>query len=346
MTQRFSAFILLLALAIAAPRAGSGQGRSSFPTRLETYMTNTAKLTAMERQRLFRGEAVTRLLDADESKEVAILGAVWIDAPMRRYIEAVKDIETFERGGGFKVTRRISSPPRFEDFRELRVPDEDLQDLRRCKVGDCEVKVAASALNRFHSEINWNAPNARASAMAWLQRLAHEYATSYLKGGDAELAVYRDGARPTFVAQEFREMTGAMPELTTHMPNLRRYLLGFPKVSMPEVSSFLYWQETEFGLKPVIRLNHLAIRETAEDAVVINKMLYASHYFWTGIEIRALVPDPARGSGFWFVTVNRSRSDGLAGFTGRIIRGRVRSEVEKGILTALQSTKQMLERAQ
>jgi hypothetical protein len=63
--------------------------------------------------------------------------------------------------------------------------------------------------------------------------------------------------------------------------------------------------------------------------VVISKMLYASHYFWTGIEIRALVPDPVRGSGFWLPTVNRSRSDGLSGFTGKMIRGRVRSEVEK-----------------
>ena len=343
MTRSLSVLALLLAVAIALPRAESSQGRTSFPARLESYMTDTAKLTAVERQRLLRGEAVTRLLDADESKEVAILGAVWIDAPMRRYIQAVSDIESFERGGGFKVTRRISSPPKLDDFRELRIPDEDLQDLRRCKVGDCEVKVAASALTRFHSEINWSAPNAQASAMAWLQRLALEFATSYLKGGDAELAVYRDGSRPTFVAQEFREMSDAMPELTMHLPNLRRYLLGFPKVSMPEVSSFLYWQETEFGLKPVIRLNHLVIRETADDAVVINKLLYASHYFWTGIEIRALVPDPARGNGFWFATVNRSRADGLSGFTGRVVRGRVRSEVEKGIQAALQSTKQLLE---
>jgi hypothetical protein len=58
-----------------------------------------------------------------------------------------------------------------------------------------------------------------------------------------------------------------------------------------------------------------------------------------------LVPDASRGNGFWFVTVNRSRSDGLSGFTGRLIRGRVRNEVEKGVLTAVQSTKQLLERA-
>jgi hypothetical protein len=340
-----AASALLIVFAIASPRAAFNQSGTSFPGRLERYMADTAKLTAVERQRLMRGEAVTKLLPADESKEVAILGAVWINAPMQRYIAAVNDIESFERGSGFKITRRISSPPRLEDFRALRVSDEDLQDLRRCRVGDCEVKVAESALKRFHSEVNWNAPNAQANAMAWIQRLALEYATSYLKGGDAELAVYRDSSRPTFVAQEFREMTDAMPELTAYMPNLRRYLLGFPKVSLPEVSSFLYWQETEFGLKPTIRLNHVVIRETAEDAVVINKMLYASHYFWTGIEIRALVPDRSRGNGFWFATVSRSRSDGLTGFTGRLIRGRVRGEAEKGILTALQSTKQLLERA-
>ena len=340
-----SGLTLLMLLAVAMPRAATSQGPAAFPARLERYLTDTVKLTAVERQRLMRGEVMTRLLPADENKEVAILGAVWIDAPMHRYIQAVSDIESFERGGGFKITRRISAPPRLEDFRALRVPDADLQDLRRCRVGACEVKVAESALKRFQSEINWNAPNATAAAQAWIQRLAYDYATSYLKGGDAELAVYRDGSRPTFVAQEFREMTAAMPELTTYLPDLRRYLLEYPKVSLPEVSSFLYWQETEFGLKPVIRINHVAIRETPTDAVVVSKLIYASHYFWTGIEIRVLVPDPSRGSGFWFVTVNRSRSDGLSGFTGRLIRGRVRSEVEKGILAAMQSTKQRLEGA-
>ena len=336
---------LLMFLAIALPRAETSQGQSSFPARLERYMTDTVKLTAAERRRLFRGEVVTRLLDADESKEVAILGAVWINAPMQRYIAAVKNIESFERGGGFKITKRLSTPPHVLDFGALNVSDDDMRDLRRCRVGDCKLKVASSALIRFHSEINWNTPNAPVAAQEWIRRLAFEYVTSYLKGGDAELAVYRDGARPTFVAQEFRAMTDAMPELTTYMPNLRRYLLEFPKVTLPEVSSFLYWQETDFGLKPVIRLNHVVVRETAEDAVVISKMLYASHYFWTGIEIRALVPDPARGNGFWFATVNRSRSDGLSGFGGRMIRGRVRGEVEKGIQGAMKSTKQLLERA-
>ena len=52
------------------------------------------------------------------------------------------------------------------------------------------------------------------------------------------------------------------------------------------------------------------MRENPEDTVVTSKMLYASHYFWTRLEWRVLMPGPSRGTGFWFVTVNRSRSDG------------------------------------
>ena len=76
---------------------------------------------------------------------------------------------------------------------------------------------------------------------------------------------------------------------------------------MPGFRSFLDRQETEFGLKPIIRINHIAVREGSEGAVVASKMLYASHYFWTGLELRALLPDSRRGPGFWFITVNRSR---------------------------------------
>lgn len=72
-------------------------------------------------------------------------------------------------------------------------------------------------------------------------------------------------------------------------------------------------------------------------------MLYASHYFWTALELRVLLPDPARSPGFWFITVNRSRSDGLSGFLGRIVRGRVRNEVQGGTLAALTATKTKLE---
>jgi len=317
--------------------------RGFFPARLDSYLTVGVKLTQSERQRLLSGEPLTKLLDVDESKEVAVFGAIWVDAPMRRYVDAVSDIEAFEQGGGFKVTKRISAPPRLEDFSALRLPDEDLNDLRNCRVGDCEIKLGEQALKRFRSEIDWSAPSARADANALMRHLAFEYVSKYLEGGNHQLAVYRDNSRPTFVAQEFQALVDQMPELTTYMPNMRRYLLEYPRVTLRGATSFLYWQETEFGLKPTIRISHLTISQNPDDTVVASKMLYADHYFWTGLELRVLMPDTTRGSGFWFVTVSRSRSDGLSGFTGMFVRRRVRSEVERGALAGLRATKQRLE---
>ena len=330
-----------LVLGVTTP-AGTFQS-GGFPARLDRYFKNVVKLTAAEQKQLVDGQPVTKLLEADESKEVGVFGAVWINAPMRRYVDAMKDIENFETGGGFKVTKRISSPPQLADFAKLQLPADDLADLRGCRVDACEIKLGEEALKRFQSQVKWDGPDANAQANRLMQQLAFEYVSGYLKGGNDSLAVYRDSERPTFVAKEFRAMVDSMPELTSSMPDVRKYLLEYPKADLPGATSLLYWQETEFGLKPTIRVSHLTVREGPQDTVVASKMLYATHYFWTGVELRVLMPDESRGPGFWFVTVNRSRSDGLSGFSGSMLRGRVRSEAQEGTTRSLRATKQRLE---
>jgi hypothetical protein len=332
--------LLIAALGTAERTQNAG---APFPPRLDKYLSAVGSLSDAERKALLSGQPVSKLLEADQSKEVAVLGAIWVNVPRERYVQRLTDIEAFERGGGFQVTKKISTPPRLEDFAALQLPDDDIKDLETCDVGACEIKLGEAALQRFKKEVNWRGPDAKAAANTLMRQLALEYVRGYLEGGNERLAVYRDRSRPTFVAQEFREMTGQMPELTTFMPNLRRYLLEFPTFTIPKSTSFLYWQQTEFGLKPTIRISHVTIREGPDETVVASKMLYATHYFWTGLELRVLLPDPARGQGFWFVTVNRSRSDGLSGFTGSVLRGRVGNEVQKTTMAGLQNLKGKLE---
>jgi hypothetical protein len=241
------------------------------------------------------------------------------------------------------VTKKVSEPARIEDFAALILPQEDVDDLRRCKVGSCEMKLSQAALDEIRTHVDWSKPTAKADVEAVFRRLAVEYVTAYRRGGNAELAVYRDGERPTLVAQEFTELVQAMPEFGGGLGDVRRFLLEYPGFVPPRTSSFIYWQEASFGLKPTIRFNHFAVIEEARGVVVVSKQLYASHYFWTALEMRVLVPDPSRGVGFWFVNVNRSRSDGLTGFVGRIIGSKVRSEAENGMKAVLAVTKQSLE---
>lgn len=323
--------------------AARPQARTDFPADLERYLTKYVKLDAGMRRQLLAGSPVTKLLDSDASKEVVVFGGVWIDAPVSRYLAAVRDIERFESGGNFRITKRISSPPAIADFAGLRLSDEDVKDLRSCKVSDCEVKLAQANIERIQRDVDWSKPDARQRLDQIARETALQFVNAYLQGGNQQLAVYRDASRPTFVAQEFAEMIDRLPSVGEFLPRVRRYLLEFPRATLPNSESFLYWQEATFGLKPTIRINHLVMAEEPDGAMVASKMLYASHYFWTALELRALRRDPSRGSGFWFVTESRSRSDGLSGFVGRVIRGKVRGEAEKGTQAVLQLTRDRMQ---
>jgi len=342
-SRSVAAGVVAALMLLLTTTTGSGMAALTLPPRVDAYITKYVKLTPTQQSQLASGQPVTKLLEADPSKEVAVFGAVWVNAPIASYVAAVKDIERFESGGGFRVTKKISSPPRIEDFAQMTVPDDDAADLKSCKVGRCQIKLSESAIERLRREVDWSKPDARARIDQLARSLAFEYVNGYLEGGNGELATYRDSERPTFVAKEFQSMIERLPELVEYLPEIRSYLLDFPKATLANGDSFLYWQEANFGLKPTIRINHLVINESPAGTVVASKMLYASHYFWTALELRVLVPDAARGNGFWFVSVNRSRSDGLTGFVGRVIRGKVRGEAEKGMAAALTATKSMLE---
>ena len=318
-------------------------GQAAFPPSTGGVLHTVLKLTAEERNVLLAGSPLARNLEADPAKEVSVFGAIWIGAPIAKYIAALQDIENFEKGPGFRATKKVSEPARVQDFAEFVLPADDVRDLRACKVGDCELKVSGEALARLKKEVDWTKPDAKAQVERLVRAMAVDYINGYREGGNSRLAVYRDGNNPTFVANEFRELVSGMPELGEYVPDMRQYLLEYPMAAARPTTSFIYWQEAEFGLKPTIRLNHVAIQESAEATIVASKQLYSSHYFWTALELRALIPDPSRGQGFWFVNVNRSRSDGLTGFVGRMIRGKVRDGARKGIESALTAAKKTLE---
>jgi hypothetical protein len=334
----------LIPLSGGSSASSRAAAADNFPPLLNAYIEKYVRLSPAEVATLASGATVIKLLDADPTKEVAVFGAVWIDAPPSAYVALVKDIEHFERGGPFLITKRISDPPQLADFAQLTLPPDDVEALKTCKIGDCEIKISADALERIRQTIDWSKPTAQADAQQLMRQLLYEYVKGYVEGGNERLAVYRDSKHPTFVATEFKSMIDRMPDLGEQLPELKAYLLGYPKVTLPHSTSFLYWQKTQFGLKPTIRINHLVIDDRPGVTAVASKLIYASHYFWTALDLRVLVPDPSRGRGFWFVDVARSRADGLNGFTGKVVRAKAQNEAQKGLEAALGATKERLER--
>jgi hypothetical protein len=330
-----------LALSVSPVMSAGSRSAPALPVNLESYLSDVVRLSRRDFAALETGLPVTRMMATESKTQVTTFGIIWIQAPVSRFVQAQRTIETLEQGDAFPVTRRLSSPPALDDFAELQLSPEDVEALRECRPGDCDVKLDAEALEAI-SRVDWRAVDRAEAANQAMQRMLLRFATAYQRGGNARLPVYQDKGTPVSVDEEFRALLLELPPLPTFLPPAGDYLLDYPKAWLPGSTSFLYWQETRFGLKPTIRLSHQTIIETGSDVLVLSKMLYASHYFRSALEVRIAVPDASRG-GFWLATISSSRADGLTGMTGFFVRGRVRNGVANGIQSVLTTTKARLE---
>src|SRR5690606_28986342 len=129
-------------------------------------------------------------------------------------------------------------------------------------------------------------------------------------------------------------------------PALLAYLRGRPADVPSGATSYLYWTTNTFGLKPTTRLNHTIVYRGNGDGmagVIATKMLYATHYFHGGLEMRYVMAEP-RAERFLLVDVTRSRSDGLTGLTGAILGDTIRRRALEGLRKYLRFTKESVER--
>jgi hypothetical protein len=342
------ALMVVLVAWLAAPLSAVGQTQPREP---HTFLMKHIGFKPADISEMEQGKVVTKVLKTNEKTEVAVFGIVWIDAPMDWFVRWQKDIETLESGDAVQAIKKISDPPQLSDFDELTFPEDDLKAIPKCKVGDCEVKADAPALERLQKEVNWSAPDAHEQASRLIRQMTLEAAQEYRKNGDAALGAYRDKKRPTFLDKEFEGLLKNSPFLVEYIPEFHRYLDEYPNAELAGADSYLYWSRVQFGLRPTVRMNHVVIYPFGEgdDAAVAigSKMLYASHYFHTALEMKFLVKDSAnpKKEGFYLISLNRSRSDGLTGFFGGIVRSAAQGEARKGLAFALESGKQVLEEA-
>jgi hypothetical protein len=204
-------------------------------------------------------------------------------------------------------------------------------------------------LPRLQSEVDWQRPDAHDRASPLTRQMALESSQAYLKNGDGALGFYRDKKRPTHIETEFDGLLKNSAYLLEYVPEFHTCLDDVPNAELPGSENFLYWSRVRFGLRRTVRLSHVVIYPLNEgknaSVLVGSKMLYATHYFHTALELKALIRDTAREDtrGFYLISLNRSRSDGLTGLFGGIVRRAALGEAVKSLERFLTLGKQQLE---
>jgi hypothetical protein len=328
----------LLLFGLAAASGGASPGDDGPDPR--DVLRRVAGFSEPQIAAVERGEVVSRQLPTADKSEMAAFGAVCIRASQDVFLEKLRSIVRFRQGASILEIGGLRRPPSSEDLQGLTLEEGDLEAVRKCHRGGCDLKMSSSAIDRIQGEIDWKAADAKARATALARRMLAEYAAAYMEGGTAAMATYNDKETPQETAAEFRKLLAASPYLALYIPEFHRYVEAYPNGTLAGTQDLFYWSKEKFGPKPTILLHHVTIFENPKrkgQALVSTKQIYASHYFRAGLDLTALVDAP--GSGFYLMDLYRTRIDPPTGMLSGVILGKIRAGVEQGVAESLRVAK-------
>jgi hypothetical protein len=296
-------------------------------------------LTDEQIGKIREGKALAKILDSPTADQVFVFGSVYIHSTSERYLKFASDLDQLRKLPSYLAIQQFSSPPQLTDLEEFTVDAEDFKELKDCKPGHCEFQLPAERMDEFQRSIDWSAPDAANQVNRLAQKMALQALLDYQQGGNVALGAYRDKSHPAAVAETFASLADRTRGLPVYLPELRDYLLNYPKADSGNMESQFYWEKVNFGLKPTFRIVQEVIyrgkSSTEPVYAVALKQLYASHYFETALDLTVCVKDLQAGDhpGFYLITMKGSQQAGLTGLKGSIVRkvavDKTRSSLEK-----------------
>jgi len=316
---------------------------------LETYLRQNIGLSQDQLSAIGGGKPVAKSLPPRTPAEVFLFGAVYIHAAPETYVQLTRDVERLRELPDYLALGVFAEPPQLSHLKGFSFDNDDVQALRSCKPGDCQIQMPASSIEEFHRSINWSADDANDQVNQFLQKTTLQRLVAYQRDGDEALGVYNDKRDSIDVQRQFAFMLSydiAMPE---HLPDFYHYLLAYPRAKPASVEDTFYWSKVKFGLKPTLRVVQVVIMRGKPASpiafAIAEKQLYASHYFETALDLSYCVrgsDDPKR-AGFYLIKVLGSEQAGLTGVKGSIIRKTAVGRSVSSLRDALATIRNMLE---
>ena len=336
------ALLLLIAIAALPSFAQSTPG-------LQSFFRQDIGLSQDQIAAIRDGQPVTKALASRTPAEVFLFGAVYIHAAPESYIQFARDLDRLRKLPNYLALGAFSNPPRPSDFKGFSFDSDDIQALKNCKPGDCQIQMPASSIEELRRSINWSATDASEQVNRRLQETAVQRLLDYQREGNQALGIYNDKPNPSEVPKQFANMISYAKALPERLPDFYHYLLDYPNAKPANVEDTFYWARVKFGLKPTLRVVHvLTMRGDPAEPVayaVAEKQLYSSHYFETALDLSFCIRegnDPKQ-PGFYLIMVMGSEQAGLTGPKGSIIRKVAVGRSVSNLRDALTTIKNALE---
>jgi hypothetical protein len=348
--RRATALIAAVAVVTLGQSAGAQtQAAKALPAgEPGRFLQRYIGLSPKEIEQATKGGVVTKVLDTKDREEVALFGIVAVDVPRDEVVRRLAYLPTYLRSQG-RTFGLFSTPATASDVSAFVAEQSDLDAIKDCKPGDCNVKMPAPNIEAFRKSVDWSSPaTARTQVETTVRERSAAYVNRYRSGGTAAMVEYGDQKTTGKASDVFTTLLAESPYLFDYVPPFHKYLVDYPTGSLPGVQDAIYWATDRMSsLRPILSLNHVSVYSPAGSSLTLMsvKQLYASHYFLGAFTLTTVIdrPDAPGGRGVYYLVVQRMRFDNMPSGGLLNIRGRVIGKLHDGLKAELAQRKATLE---
>lgn len=331
--------VLLSVAALGALARAQGGG----PVPLAWFEPDVS-LSRNDLLRLDRGEVVVKPLPP-KSGQLGVFTITELDAASDVFVSWIRQVAELKRSKAVPVSRRFSEPPALGDLDGLQLDQRDLDSIRECRPGDCDLKLSAAEIETLSRVA---ARGSDGAIQEVFRRLLLDRLMAYRSGGLAALplpAFSRNAIQP---AEVFAALRASSPYIRQSDQRLASWLEQPHEAGGPEVESFYYWSKEYYSSgKAVIAVTHVGVTRAATGSAgpqvaVAGKQLFASRYMNGMLTHITLSRDPQSGQGYMTYT-NRAQLDVLGGMFGGIVRGIINGRLKGDAATVLRTLRTRIE---
>ncbi len=291
-----------------------------------------ACFTPAKQAAISSGRAIVDLAHVQDV-DLAIIGAVRTTAGGDRLLAWYREIEQLQTGPNAPAIRRFSDPPQIADLAGLALDDQDLDSLRECRPGRCEIKLSAGEMAAVQRSIRAAGPRWKLAAQNTFRQLILDRARQYLAGGLTAALPYEDHEGALSPGREFESLLQDWRPAVVGMASPAAYMRSHQGRRPLARESLLLWSRDVYdGAKPVFSITHLTLfaGDDADSPTLATAVqVYASHYLTASASLTAIVSAPGSAERY-LVYSRRSRADvfrgALGGWIRRIVQKRVGAE--------------------
>ncbi len=194
----------LVAACLAVALIEAAAPAAPLPPDIAGFLTKTAGFREADLSALEAGRVISRAQPSTAATEIFVLAAVKIRANRERVASYFGQMVKYVDGEITLGFGRFSTPPQLSDVATLTLDRDEIDALRSCKPGDCDLRIGGAGIETIRRAVNWNALNSPEQAQRAVRKALVDYVTAYQARGDQVLVTYNDQSRPVSLAEQWR----------------------------------------------------------------------------------------------------------------------------------------------